>query len=275
MDEMNSAQYADPYANEAYMLEGDRLQRMNDEYGKDCFYMTVASDGTLQNQTSGDVTKRPDKCNDTSNVELTHYRFYLADLVVANQNACYEGDDDACKQLGFGGTPTAPQNTTPSDPSAVGDPYAPSDTMTCSVGTDGGVQDGYRNNVLIKIRICNVQGIQVNARIAANVDALLNAARGAGINFTGGGFRTMAGQIAARQANNCPNIYTAPASTCSPPTAIPGYSNHQMGLAIDFVANGGIIQKGSAGYNWLGANAAKYGLKNLPSEAWHWSVDGS
>jgi D-alanyl-D-alanine carboxypeptidase len=179
------------------------------------------------------------------------------------------------------GKPTPPANTT-SASSDVGDPFAASDTMTCAAGTDGGVQDGYHNGSLVKIRICNVatgvtgKTVQVNARIAVNVDQLYKAAAAQGVIMGGGGFRTMAGQIAARQANNCPNINTAPASSCSPPTAIPGYSNHQMGEAIDFtVPGGGTISSGSQGFNWLKANAANYGLKNLPSEAWHWSVDGN
>jgi hypothetical protein len=27
-------------------------------------------------------------------------------------------------------------------------------------------------------------------------------------------------------------------------------------------------------FQWLVANAYKYGLKNLPSETWHWSTNG-
>ena len=27
-------------------------------------------------------------------------------------------------------------------------------------------------------------------------------------------------------------------------------------------------------YQWLAANASHYGLFNLPSEPWHWSVTG-
>ncbi|MGH9112319.1 MAG: hypothetical protein ACRDZN_08480 [Acidimicrobiales bacterium] len=28
-------------------------------------------------------------------------------------------------------------------------------------------------------------------------------------------------------------------------------------------------------YRWLAGRAASYGLYNLPSEAWHWSTNGS
>lgn len=167
--------------------------------------------------------------------------------------------------------------------SAVASPAVPvtpgviggdSSSSTCTAGTDAGIGDGYQNNVLYKIRICKVQGIVVNAQIADKLDKMLNSAKAAGINLGGGGFRTMQGQIDARKTNGCPNIYFAVASSCNPPTARPGFSNHQMGLAIDFTSGGGTIRSGSAAFNWLKGNAATYGFKNLPSESWHWSVDG-
>lgn len=71
-------------------------------------------------------------------------------------------------------------------------------------------------------------------------------------------------------------IYEAPASSCSPPTAKPGQSEHQLGLAIDFSNSAGsILTWGSAEFAWLEQHAHLYGLYNLPSEAWHWSTTGS
>ena len=59
------------------------------------------------------------------------------------------------------------------------------------------------------------------------------------------------------------------------PTARPGQSNHERGLAIDFTYAGRAINsRRSPAYQWLSANAASYGLYNLPSEPWHWSVNG-
>lgn len=150
--------------------------------------------------------------------------------------------------------------------------FQASDAMTCPVGTDGGVQDGYREGTLVKIRICNVpNGVgsttQVNARIAKNVADLFAAAKNQGVAMGGGGFRTMAGQQQTYN-NNCSG------GVCSPPTAKPGWSNHQMGLAIDFTWGGGILKTNDSGFNWMKANASQYGLQNLPSEAWHWSVNG-
>ena len=36
-----------------------------------------------------------------------------------------------------------------------------------------------------------------------------------------------------------------------------------------------IQSRANPAYRWLAAHAAKYGLYNLPSEPWHWSVNGN
>ncbi len=126
--------------------------------------------------------------------------------------------------------------------------------------------------------IVNVQGIWVHQSIADNVDALLTAAAADGINLGGGGYRSAEGQLRVRR-NNCGTsdyaIYEMPASSCRPPTARPGSSMHERGLAIDFTYNGGGIgSRSNPGYQWLAANASRFGLFNLPSEPWHWSTNG-
>ena len=51
---------------------------------------------------------------------------------------------------------------------------------------------------------------------------------------------------------------------------------HEQGLAIDFTYNGSIISsRSSPGYQWLSRRAAGFGFYNLPSEPWHWSVNGN
>jgi peptidoglycan hydrolase-like protein with peptidoglycan-binding domain len=124
-----------------------------------------------------------------------------------------------------------------------------------------------------------VRGVRVARQIAPQVESLLAAAERDGVRLSGGGFRTRDQQIALRIAhcggNTHYNIYEKPSSQCSPPTAPPGYSNHEKGLAIDFTYNGqGIETHSNPGYIWLANNAEKYGLYNLPSEPWHWSVNG-
>ena len=121
-----------------------------------------------------------------------------------------------------------------------------------------------------------VYGIRVNKIVAYPFQRMIDDAAQAGIKMSGGGFRTREQQIALRTTNGCPDVWTAPASSCRVPTAIPGRSLHELGLAIDLSCGGKTIPNhASPAYKWLAANASKYGFTNLPSEAWHWSITGS
>jgi septal ring factor EnvC (AmiA/AmiB activator) len=124
-----------------------------------------------------------------------------------------------------------------------------------------------------------VHGIYVNKLIATNFGHLWDAASAAGLSLGGGGFRDSAAQIATRR-NNCGTsdyaIYVMPASQCSPPTARPGTSMHEQGMAIDITCSGTLIRDhADPCFVWLAAHAASYGFYNLPSEPWHWSVNGN
>ena len=126
--------------------------------------------------------------------------------------------------------------------------------------------------------IVSVRGIQVHASIAGQVESMLAAAAADGVSLSGGGYRSSDSQIRVRRSN-CGSsdyaVYQMPASQCRPPTARPGRSQHERGLAIDFTYNGRLIRSRSDnGYRWLAANAASYGFYNLPSEPWHWSTTG-
>lgn len=127
--------------------------------------------------------------------------------------------------------------------------------------------------------LTTVNGITVASSIATRVRGLLNAASADGINLSGYGYRDFNAQIALRR-QNCGTsqyaIWEMPPDACSPPTARPGYSYHERGLAIDFMANGRFINSQSnPGFVWLAANAARFGLYNLPSEPWHWDTRGT
>ena len=121
--------------------------------------------------------------------------------------------------------------------------------------------------------------VQVAGDISATIERLLTDAAEAGYPMCGYGYRDPAEQIAVRRSNcgtSSYAIYQAPSSACSPPTARPGTSMHEQGLAIDFTSSsGGTIGSGSGGYRWLKNNGANYGMYNLPGEPWHWSVDGN
>ena len=138
----------------------------------------------------------------------------------------------------------------------------------------GGGGGGTPPNITGSGEIVNVGGIRIHQSMAGNLQSLLAAASAAGINFGGGGYRDPAGQIAVRR-NNCGSsnyaVYEMPASSCSPPTARPGTSMHERGLAVDFTQGGSTLSRGSSGFAWMRANASSYGFCNLPSEPWHWS----
>ena len=127
--------------------------------------------------------------------------------------------------------------------------------------------------------ITNVQGVNVHKSIATKVDGLLSAARADGVSLSGWGFRDNIKQIELRQ-KHCGTseyqVWEMPASACRPPTARPGQSNHERGLAIDFTYNGGsITTRSNPGFVWLNNNASRWGFINLPSEPWHWSTNGN
>lgn len=181
--------------------------------------------------------------------------------------------------------------------------------IPCAAGEDvtpSGGAKGYKDGKLTLITICRVQGITVNSQISKNLDDMLNAATADGIDLSGGGFRSMEGQIqiylswcANDGITPSPPPYPkAPGATIRcPGGGAPGYSNHQMGFAIDFNCNGELIPRRATEasnecFAWLVANAANYGLHEFGSlgsgrddiniarakssyEAWHWSVDGN
>jgi len=59
--------------------------------------------------------------------------------------------------------------------------------------------------------------------------------------------------------------------------AVPGRSNHGLGLAVDLC--GGVQNSGSAQFNWLEANSKRFGFihpswaYSNPFEPWHWEYD--
>ncbi len=126
--------------------------------------------------------------------------------------------------------------------------------------------------------IIKVAGFWVHESIAFNVEAMMAAAAADGVFFGGGGWRDSQRQIELRE-KHCGSseyaIWEMPSSECSPPTARPGSSMHERGLALDLTYQGALIgTRNNDGYRWLDANAARFGFFNLPSEPWHWSTNG-
>ncbi len=131
--------------------------------------------------------------------------------------------------------------------------------------------------------LVTVGGITVAAALAPNLEALLKAARADGIVLGGSGYRSVNVTKRLRIINGCPDVYSSPSWTCRVPTARPGSSMHERGLAIDFTWRGRTICyplppgrcHGNAAFDWLRANAGRYGLYGLSSESWHWSTTGT
>ncbi len=126
----------------------------------------------------------------------------------------------------------------------------------------------------VEVETTVVAGIRVNIEIGPAVEAMVAAAAADGIHLAGWGWRSHAQQIELRHAH-CADAWETPSSECNPPTATPGNSKHEFGLAIDFHVDGRVLQPGDAAFAWLVENAATFGFYNLPSEPWHWSIDGT
>jgi hypothetical protein len=269
---INNPTYADPYANADEVAAVLDLEVANDATAyipkaKTCFGVTISKDPSGWNAVASDdvnpngVDYLAANCGDLSDETWQRVILFIFDTRTMAATACYQGDAKACTDIGTGDAAPDP-TTTPPASTATGSP------TTCPTGTDAGTGDGYQNGQLVKVTLCTVQGKPLNVQIAAQVTSMLVEGRAVGLQ-SGSGFRTMAEQ---QYLYNC---YLTKSCNGGNLAAKPGYSNHQMGLAMDFHCNGPTISSGDACFNWLQQNAAKYGLKNLPSEAWHWSVDGT
>ena len=130
----------------------------------------------------------------------------------------------------------------------------------------------------VNFKLTWVRGFEVNTQIADDVEGLVAALEAEGFDMGGWGYRSHQEQINLRRAHCGTSewaIWQKPSSTCRPPTARPGRSNHEKGLAIDFTESGRLITSRSRPvFQALQRLAPQFGLKNLPSEPWHWSVDG-
>lgn len=121
---------------------------------------------------------------------------------------------------------------------------------------------GYVNGVARSITVSPVgNGQYLRADAARSFLKMQAAARRAGISLSAtSGFRTMAEQQ---------HLYALYQAGQGNKAAVPGYSNHQGGVAMDI---GGVGNYGTAAFNWLSANAGRFGFRNTVSgEFWHWS----
>ncbi len=125
-----------------------------------------------------------------------------------------------------------------------------------------------------------VQGVyQMCKSVSGKMKELLAAAAADGLTLTlSSTYRSPEKQIALRK-QNCGStdydIYQKRSSLCKPPTALPGTSNHEKGVAVDFAG----IPKDSCNEKcaWLQKNAGRFNFFNdysITKEYWHWSSNG-
>jgi peptidoglycan hydrolase-like protein with peptidoglycan-binding domain len=120
---------------------------------------------------------------------------------------------------------------------------------------------GFRNGSAFTTKVYPVgNGEYLQKNAAINYKKMVLAAKRAGIPLSStSGFRTMAEQQRLWvQFGMNPNR-----------VARPGFSNHQQGLSMDI---GGVGGFGTRAFNWLRANAGRFGFVNdVAGEFWHWT----
>lgn len=201
-----------------------------------------------------------------SKSNLPYFRVYTMD------NTIGEAMDDEQKPSGqAAGTTIDMENL-----------YQDSTAISCAAGTEYvGLETGYRQGNPIPITLCAIpesiatafgKPVLVNSRVSGAMLGLMTQMKtDLGKMDISDSFRTYAEQEQAKREYG-------------DRAAAPGFSNHQMGIAIDFQLrdrNGNAANYGaskapgeSKEYDWLVANASKYGYQQLSHESWHWSPDG-
>lgn len=170
--------------------------------------------------------------------------------------------------------PTQPSNIGAKDDPASNITEAPTTPTPAPSGSTGTITKDKTSE------IPGAGGVRIATENLAAFNAMVAAAQKDGINLLpiSSGWRDPEQQIALRK-QNCPDWQNSPSSSCSPPTAKPGTSNHEKGNAIDFgsmcFAKKSVPTcPGNKRWDWLRKNAQNFKFYQLPSEAWHWSTTG-
>jgi len=158
--------------------------------------------------------------------------------------------------------------------------YDSSTSIACAAGTtDEGSAQGYVSGKEVDIKLCSIPNtvdngpdgkggpVRVNSRISGAALAMIDKYRESSANPSGSSVVRVADSFRSMAAQQ--QVY---AQYGSGRAARPGYSNHQMGLAIDFQldSNVGASRPGNPTYDWLVSNAKDYGFTQLSDESWHW-----
>ena len=169
----------------------------------------------------------------------------------------------------------------------VGSLTSDSTSVACALGTtDAGTADGWYKGIKIPIRLCDIPGttnvdptgsdgatkMRLNSRISGVYLSLVNKMK------ADLGLETVRVSDAYRSYARQAKYHSAGYNLAAPA----GYSNHQLGVAVDFqmpsgnslgrcVRVGGLCKlPGDSVFDWLDKNGASFGLSQLSSEYWHW-----
>lgn len=121
---------------------------------------------------------------------------------------------------------------------------------------------GYRGGAAFTICVTALGRHLVEVHTADAFTSMQSAARRDGVNIAiVSGFRSM------EQQRYLYGLYRAGRGNLA---AVPGFSNHQSGHALDLNTSGHGV------YAWLERHGATFGFRRtVPSEIWHWEVWGS
>ncbi|MDB5214771.1 MAG: D-alanyl-D-alanine carboxypeptidase [Myxococcaceae bacterium] len=119
---------------------------------------------------------------------------------------------------------------------------------------------GYRSGHKMNICVTTIDGKYVEVNTARAYLRMRKAARKVGVSmYVVSGFRSMAQQ---RYLYHC---YLSKKCNGGNLAAVPGYSNHQSGHALDLNTSAGGV------YSYLVNHGHSYGFRRtVPSEKWHW-----
>jgi hypothetical protein len=274
---------------QAYCSNSDRFGRAVDEFGVLCY---AVPDEFINNLTEEDLNNYsdPEFCESyTSDMnDLIESRGESSGIPGENQdpdgsgssfefNPCrlictvtdatgtiFRENDPICGFESQENVSSGPSSAQPGQSGAVvGDtfdtPCAPG-TVDAATTLSSGEAEGWSNGERYRIRLCSIPGFtssgsddsndglaKFNSTISGSIKDMFDKAQSEGITLSASStFRSNEKQA---QLFSC-----APACTNGNPAARPGYSNHQMGFALDF-------STGGTSYQWMRQNSEAFGLR--------------
>jgi D-alanyl-D-alanine carboxypeptidase len=200
---------------------------------------------------------------------LTTLFLIAASLVAGCSSGTSSTEEDpdgiTAEELQAGENSTGEDGSEPDD-ETDGDPYAELEADEKAEAEEGTTSEalsdcrnttGYRRGRKIQICVTPIAGKLVEVHTAQAFRRLQEAARADGVKIRiVSGYRTMTRQR---------ELYRAYKAGRGNLAAVPGFSNHQSGKALDLNASSPGV------YTWLARNGTKLGFRRtVAKERWHW-----